>query len=135
MRGLIFSFCSLTMLIGLAAGCSDSGPTTFKIAGTVTYANSPVPAGTIQFIPDDTQGNSGPALSLAIKDGKYDSGPQEIGTIGGPHIVVIQGFDGNAKPQDELPNGMPLFVDFRMTANLPKADTVDQNFTVQFNRD
>jgi len=124
----LFTFAMLIPAAALA-GCSpgQTGPQRFDVSGNVTYKNQPLPRGTIQFQPDSAKGNSGPAANAEIVDGKYDTTMQGTGTVGGPHLVVIQGFDGNARPDDELPLGMPLFSDYQTSADLPKSagETVD----------
>jgi hypothetical protein len=71
------------------------------------------------FRPDTTKGNSGPAGDADIVDGRYDTATAGHGTVGGPHEVIINGFDGNAKPEEELPFGNPLFSDYSTTADMP----------------
>jgi hypothetical protein len=45
------------------AGCGGKG----TITGTVTYKGTPIPAGTILFVPS----NGGPSVNAPINDGKY----------------------------------------------------------------
>jgi len=113
---------SLTVVILLVAGCGggQDGPARFDIAGTVTHQGQPVPHGFIQFQPDLSKGNSGPAGSATIVDGKYNTATSGQGTIGGPHGVVISGFDGNADMENELPFGKPVFTDYKTELDLPK---------------
>ncbi len=113
----------LLACLPVLGGCGgvDEGPARYHVAGAVTYQGEPIPRGTIQFQPDGTKGNSGPASDAEIVDGRYDTSKQGTGTIGGPHIVVIQGFDGKANPEEELLLGMPLFSDFRTEADMPKS--------------
>ncbi len=122
---------AIRYLAGLAAvvlglglpGCGgDSGPPRYGLSGSVTYGNQPVPAGYIVFAPDKSKGNDGPGSQADIKDGRYETPPGQ-GTIGGPHLVTISGFDG--KPiemgggQKNL-QGSPLFTNYQTSADLPK---------------
>jgi len=110
------------IVIGLISGCggSQEGPPRFDIAGTVTHKGQPVPHGFIQFQPDSSKGNSGPAGSAMIANGKYDTATSGQGTIGGPHKVVVSGFDGNANLENELPFGNASFPDQVSELDLPK---------------
>lgn len=133
----VFMNCRLTRLCGVVAplvilpmvGCGDgaAGVPRYDVAGTVTFNGQPVPQGTIQFRPDASQGNSGPAGDAEIVDGRYDTASVGNGTVGGPHEVIITGFDGKADPDQELPLGMPLFSDYSTKADMPKTagGTVD----------
>lgn len=108
----------------LSAGCAgNEGPTRYDLAGTVTFDGKPVPAGVILFTPDAAKNNRGPTGFAKIKDGKYDTRQEGKGTVGGPHTVAISGFDGNARPQEELPDGRPLFSDYSLDVEFPQATT------------
>src|SRR5206468_6626683 len=83
------------------------GERVYNISGTVTYQGKPVPVRNIVFKPDTSAGNKGAAAFAKIKDGHYDTSLGDSrGTVGGPHLVRIQGRDGI--PRGELINGMPL---------------------------
>jgi len=117
-------FLPLLLMLAVLPGCfGRSGPERFDVAGTVTHEGRPVPTGRIQFEPDAAQGNSGPAGFAVIENGRFDTASTGRGTVGGPHRVVIVGFDGNAQPDDELPHGRPLFPTYYTTAVLPKQRT------------
>lgn len=114
----------LAAAVWFAGGCgSKPGPGTarYHVSGTVTYQGKPVPAGSITFQPDGTRGNAGPAGGAAIQNGKYDTRTSRKGTVGGPHIVQIEGLDG--------PDGNELFPEFTTTVDLPKQNTT-QDFDV-----
>jgi len=103
------------------AGCGgNEGPERYDLSGTVTYQGQPVPRGYIQFTPDSSLSNAGPAGYADIQDGKYDTSKNGKGTVGGPHTVTIEGYDGIAKPEAELPSGTPLFDEWNTIADLPK---------------
>ena len=117
----------MTALLALAGCGGSSGPTRFDLTGTVSYDGKPVPAGFIVFQPDAAAGNSGPGAQADIHDGKYHTLPGQ-GTIGGPHVVSISGYDGKAfeiarRPHGEPimnPNGKPLFPTAAIKVNVPK---------------
>jgi len=113
-------FVPLAVLGGLvlAAGCGQSGPPRYHVSGSVMYGATPVPAGSVTFMPDASKGNKGPAVSVSIKGGKYDTRQAGVGHVGGPHTVRIVGLDGVS--QEDLPNGMPLFPPYETKAELPK---------------
>ena len=105
----------------LLAGCArDDGPQRFDVWGKVTFDDRPVPVGRIQFEPDTSKGNQGPAGYTVIKDGTYSTEQIGKGTVGGPHIVVILGLDGKTAPGDETDGGAPMFPAYRTTVDLPK---------------
>jgi hypothetical protein len=88
-----------------------------------------VPAGSITFEPDSSKGNSGPAVSLKIKDGKFDSRTEGLGHVGGPHKVRITGLSGQAGADEFFPEGTPLFPEWQTTVDLPKQGS-EQKFEV-----
>ncbi len=119
----------MMLIIG---GCgSESGPTRYHVSGTVTHSGTPIPQGVIQFLPDSAKGNEGPAVNANIVQGKYDTTVSGKGTVGGAHVVVINGFDGEARPADELPLGKPLFGEYRTNVDLPQSTGETVNFEVQ----
>jgi hypothetical protein len=107
----------------LAAGCggTESGPSRYRLSGTVTFDGQPVPAGTIYLEPA-----SGPAGSARIIDGKYDTNDGK-GIVGGPHTVMIEGFDGRGANPGEP--GTPLFKPFRAKEDLP-AESSTKDFAI-----
>jgi hypothetical protein len=103
------------------AGCggSDEGPARADVSGTVTFKGQPLPIGKIIFEPDTSKGNSGPQAFADIKDGKYSTAEGGKGTVGGPHVIRINGWDG--KPSNDVETlGKLLFVDFTVNEDLPK---------------
>lgn len=102
-------------------GCGGSdGPRRYTVEGTVTFDGKPVPAGDIAFEPDTSKGNQGPAGYADIKNGRYVTSSGK-GAVGGPHIVRINGSDGNATP--EQPYGGFLFEPYTVELDLPKENT------------
>lgn len=112
----------LLVCVTLFYGCGGTdGPARYDVSGSVTFDGKPVPAGVILFTPDGAKNNRGPTGFAKIKDGKYDTRDEGRGTIGGPHIVAVSGFDGHPLPQAELPDGKPLFSDYTLEVDLPQA--------------
>lgn len=114
---------ALLLCIGLF-GC-DSGEKRYRLQGSVTFKGKPVPEGYIVFEPDSSQGNVGGPGRAKILDGKYDTGADEnVGVLGGPHVVRIQGFDkkitGESAQEVALPKS--LFTDYSVSEDLPKQD-------------
>lgn len=120
----------LAYLALLCTGCGSSGGTNpFEVAGTVTFNGQPVPAGVVLFTPDGAKGNHGATGFAKIKAGKFDTRDEGRGTVGGPHVVAINGFDGVPAPQAELPDGKPLFPDYTVRVDLPK-ETTTHDFNI-----
>lgn len=110
----IFSFLIFVSVVG----CGSSDPRGHHVRGDVTYDGKPVPYGEIQFIP--SSGNNGPPGRATIEAGKFDTSQQgNQGTVGGAHTVVITGFNGEAKPEAELPHGEVLFENHREEIDVP----------------
>lgn len=118
------------------AGCSGGGPARFQLSGTVTFHGRPVPAGQIRFVPDQARDNSGPGGSAEIKNGTYVTLAHQ-GTVGGPHLAVISGFDGVPvpipnSPGRSNPNGSPLFAEITVAVDVPRSDgTLDFDLPVK----
>lgn len=114
----------------LIAGCgqSPSGPVRFTVSGNITYNGSPVPAGTILFEPDSEKGNSGPGGSGTIENGRFETFPGK-GVVGGPYIVRIRGFTGEATSEDGEVSaiGNPLFPVY-----VTRVDFAKQNVQMDF---
>jgi len=122
-RHRAFRLLLLAASAALVSGCSGAtDPRAYNVQGTVTFEGKPVPAGTIQFVP--AKGNSGPAGFATIVDGRFDTAaPGGKGTVGGLHQATVNGFDGKANPDKELPVGMPLFQDYQLDLDLPMENT------------
>lgn len=127
-RRLAFNIAAVVLMSGCG---SDEGPTRYTVSGVVTYDGAPVPAGFIIFEPDAARGNKGPGGGAEIRDGRFTT-PRNKGTLGGPYIVKIDGFDG-VDVESDLggvdPNGTVLFARYQITIQLPKEDTA-QDFLV-----
>lgn len=113
------SFVVLSVCVLVSAGCGgadEKGPSRYRVSGTVKFDGKPIPSGTIYF-----ETSAGPAGVAAISKGKYDTDKGK-GVIGGPHKVLIEGYDGQAvNPGEKM--GKPIFKPYRVEALLPKDDS------------
>jgi hypothetical protein len=127
-RGVwILTLVSLGALLLIGPGCGGDGVDRYDVSGVVTFDGNPVPLGQIMFQPDTGKGNRGPAGVAKIENGHFDTSKSDKGTVGGPHVVIISGFDGkDINEAEERPAGSPLFPDYRTTVDLPKEDTTLQ---------
>ncbi|MHC2069418.1 hypothetical protein ACYFX5_18235 [Bremerella sp. T1] len=124
---IILTLFSASALVGCNGPTTD-GPERFPLTGSVTYKGSPLPAGKIYFEPDGKKDNSGPMVTAEIKDGKYET-PAGKGTVGGPHVVRIDGYDAkNVTEHDPL--GKALFINHMIEVNLPK-EKGTEDFTIE----
>ena len=113
--------------IGLAAalmvlaGCGQSGPTYYHVSGTVTFAGSPVPKGTVMFEPDAAKGVRGQMGYADLVNGKFDTRAAGKGVLGGAYVVRVLGYDGKAAY--EAPYGNGIFPEYTINKDLPKEDS------------
>ena len=111
-------------IVGLAilSGCG-SEDARFTVSGTVTYRGKPVPMGEVQFMPDSTQGNRGPAVMATIEDGKYET-PDGKGVVGGPYVLLITGYAKAVPSNDPTASayGPELFRQTRQDFDFPRED-------------
>lgn len=112
----------LIAIFGLIGCGGKQGPdvTRYRVSGSVNFDSKPVPAGMIVFEPDTQKGNKGPTGSAKIVNGKFDTA-SVTGTVGGPHNIRVEGYDGKTTP--DLPFGKPIFVPHTQSIDLPKKDT------------
>ena len=125
----------VALLLGallVLTGCQQEQADGFLVSGTVTYQGKPVPRGTLLLTPDSSKGNSGPAVVADIVDGKFETPPTaKTRHQGGVYRVFIDGFDGHAQPEAELPLGRALFMGYETEVTLPKEDASDITFEVK----
>ncbi|NLE37609.1 MAG: hypothetical protein GX621_06245 [Pirellulaceae bacterium] len=110
---------TVVVLLSFNTSCGKKEHARYHVSGAVTFKGQPVPVGSIQFLPDASKGNAGPSAFAAIKNGRYDTRVDGVGTIGGSHVVTIDAFDGQNLDADVLPNGKPLARGFRRSFDLP----------------
>lgn len=128
-RGFVHSLrgCRLLAAICISSiiGCSGTSiPMRFPISGNATFNGQPIPTGTVSFEPNDPTGNQTAHCSGKITHGKY-SIAGDVGHIGGPYIVYVNGFDGDAEStggESELGRG--LFPTYSAKKTLPQAAAI-----------
>jgi len=115
-------------------GCGKGGVQRFTVSGKVTFGGKPVPAGFVCFTPDTSKGNQGPQGYGKIINGHYSTEHDDQGSVSGPQVVEIRGFDGNASGElAALVPGRPLFPPYRTEVDIPEqAATID--FEIPANR-
>ena len=86
----------LSLLNGCSGGGGYEGEERAAVSGTVTLDGSPLPYGTISFVPAD----EGRRANAAISDGSY-SIPEEQGPNLGEYKVEILGFDKPPEGDEE----------------------------------
>ncbi|QDT64932.1 hypothetical protein V22_21770 [Calycomorphotria hydatis] len=114
--------------ITLTCGCFGSSDEIqkYSLSGEVTFQGEPVPRGQIRFIPDYNAGNQGPASTVTIVDGRYET-RDGYGIVGGAYQVQIEGYepsqvdDSNldAPPQPEK----PLFANYKTQVEFEKKNS------------
>jgi hypothetical protein len=80
-----YAWMCLPVLILVAVGCSSKG----TITGTVTYKGTPIPEGSVQFMPE----NGAPTVSAVINDGQYTAEKVPVG----PAKVAIASLTAGAQ--------------------------------------
>lgn len=83
----------------LLPGCGGDAPEFHQLSGKVTFDGQPVVYGAVEFIPDASKGQQGPAGSADIVDGAYDTaaaGGQ--GLSKGAHIARVTIFPEKLPP-------------------------------------
>jgi hypothetical protein len=121
------------VVLGLGhSGCGGAAgaPGTYEISGDIAYEGNPIPAGSINFIPDEKKGNTGPTGIATITDGKYRTAPGR-GVQGGAYILQISANDGepvegaDAGDGATVSAGTPLFApNSEMTVDIPKGEKI-----------
>ncbi|WP_237564941.1 hypothetical protein [Blastopirellula marina] len=118
--------------IMLASGCSSEEREGFVAAGTVTHQGAPVPRGSILLSPDSSKGHRGPAISADIVAGAFDTSQAKQRLTEGAYRVRIDGFDGDAKPDQELPYGKQIFAEF--TTSIKVTNENASSISIEVNR-
>jgi hypothetical protein len=97
------------------------------ISGNVKFRGAPIPKGRIDFFPDASKGNSGPAGYAVIEQGTFNTQSAGRGPIQGPQRVRIVGFDGIREAVEEGSEmGKPLFEAYETTIDIkPEEKRID----------
>jgi hypothetical protein len=102
----------------LVAGCSDKGPTRYRVSGDAKFNGTPIVFGDVVFTPDGSKQNSGPQGIAQIRDGKFDTaGPDGKGVAGGPTAVKVTVHSG------PLDKGGKFICEYEYTVDLARGDT------------
>ncbi len=114
----------------LLSGCDGpQEPSRYTLSGKVTYRGAPVPRGCVAFIPDRAKGNEGVTIVASIVNGVYETPPAK-GTTGGPHVVIVEGYDAPAAGDSKAGGrggadgqfGKPVFAPIHVPVDLPRQD-------------
>ncbi|QDT65124.1 hypothetical protein [Calycomorphotria hydatis] len=81
------------VLFTIGCGINDD-PRVYHVSGKITRNGELVTAGTVVFMPDSHQGNSGPQGAANIVNGAYDTAIEGMGTVGGPYQVMVTATEG-----------------------------------------
>lgn len=126
-RRLVAGIVAIAVLSCVPSCRRSSGPHVHDLSGTVTFDGEPVAFGKMMFVPDSQQGNSGPAGHAEIRNGKFDTRRSGRGTVGGPHVVHIDGYSAemetfvDADAGEEVSLAKPLFRRYEQRVDLPAA--------------
>lgn len=105
------------MLMLTLVGCSKTpGPEFAPVTGRVTFGGQPLAAGMIHFVPDESQGTSGPMSTGGMQaDGSFSlRGPgRHVGAIVGNHRVYL-----TMPVSDFTPT--PVVIDGEVVVQAPK---------------
>ena len=113
-RILLAVACCLACL----GGCSGGRVERHRLSGNVTFRGQPVPEGHISF--ESPEGSGFGGGFAFIKNGRYDTADGGRGNLGGPHLVRISGFSGQAADRkNPEAGGAALFPNHEETAELP----------------
>ncbi len=126
---------SLGCLLSQSCGAGGSSTKLFDVSGSVTHAGKPVPYGSILFVADTAEGNSGPQGVATIENGKFNTAEAGRGVVGGAYTVIIKGRSQQSTDEgDEGKTDPPLFMDFQTAVEFPLENTV-QEFEVPEKRE
>lgn len=116
-RFRLFPLVCLLVVLLISPGCDSGGRPTYRVSGKVTWKGKPVPKGLIYFDPDVRKSNDGPQGYALISDGQFDTGIEGRNVAEGPHIVRVEGYDG--QEGSELPLGRLIFTEYTFDKDLP----------------
>ncbi|MFW5693097.1 MAG: hypothetical protein ACOCWL_02675 [Thermoguttaceae bacterium] len=99
-------------------------PPTAQVSGTVTLDGTPLPRGTVQFVPDASQGTQGPpAVGNIGPDGRYTLQTAGVrGALIGHHKVRVE---ARAEPKNEMDTLPPSLIPERYNSEQTSGLTVE----------
>jgi hypothetical protein len=106
--------------VALATGCGKPQPKRYHLAGKVTWAGKPIPAGMLYIEPDLAAGTNGLQGYAIIEKGQYDTRKGGQGHSGGKSVLRI--FAGDGVASGEATMGKPLFPEYSWNEELPSDD-------------
>jgi hypothetical protein len=120
----IRSACAALGVLSIAAfvaGCGESGPQKYPLAGKITYGGRPITYGDIRFEPKEGLKNIDTVAFARFRDGQYKT---EV--VGGPHWVFVRDLTGDVDMGDSKnPDGRAMFrMEYRGEVDLPALDQV-----------
>ncbi len=125
----------LVCLLSQSCGGGGSSKKLFDVSGSVTFAGKPVPYGSVLFVADADEGNSGPQGVATIENGKFNTAEAGRGVVGGAYTVIIKGrSQQSTDDEDEGHADPPLFMDYQTAVEFPLENTV-QEFEVPEKRE
>lgn len=83
------------LTISAIAGCGhkETGPNRASVSGVVNLNGTPLPDGTIRFVPVGS--SSGPKVSVSVVEGSFEA-TAENGPVAGENRIEIESLDGPA---------------------------------------
>jgi hypothetical protein len=111
------------------SGCQQNDVRRFRVSGRATFDGKDLPAGRIYFEPDSARGNSGASGYAEIVDGRFDTDRNGKGSIGGPMIVRVNGYEKPTSLSDESSPVRTYVRDYEERVELPKNAT-EWNVTI-----
>jgi hypothetical protein len=109
LRAHVLTACCLAATLLAFAGCRPADGTLAPVRGKVTYKGTPVPGGTIVFVPDASRGTRGNLAVADIQpDGTFTLKTNDtLGAAVGHHRVTVAcvqpGIPGQLAPRSLLP--------------------------------
>lgn len=111
------------------SGCQQNDVRRFRVSGRVTFDGKDLPAGRIYFEPDSSRGNSGASGYAEIVEGRFDTDKNGKGSIGGPMVVRVNGYEKPTSLSDESSPVRTYVRDYEERVELPKNAT-EWNVTI-----
>jgi hypothetical protein len=109
----------LVVYLAALLGCAgQDNEDLVECRGRVSFRGQPVPKGRIEFMPDVSKGNKGPAGYALIEAGQYNTSHQGRGAVAGAQVIRVQGFDGVPVSNEGGEMGSALFPAYQTTIEI-----------------